>query len=215
MIKPKPSKKTPPKPKKPKDADTLRSFPEDFVLAPQAEAPRHLIGQDRSGPKSRVRELTWAQFDGHVQTLARTVRAAFKCDAVVGVAHGGVFVGGALASALKAEFFPVRISRRSRDKSSRHGMPKLYGQMPKELKGRKVLIVDDVSSSGDTLVLATELLQELGAKQVRTVTLITRAHGFVPDFTALTTDEFYVFPWDYSELTDDARFDVDPDKAGA
>lgn len=200
--------------KKPKNAATLRSVPDDVVLAPQAEAPRHLIGQDRSGPKSRVRELSWAQFDVHVQALARTVKASFKPDAVVGVAHGGVFVGGALASALRADFFPVRITRRSRDSAPR-STPRLYGEMPKELKGRKVLIVDDVSSSGDTLELATELLQKIGAKHLRTATLITRESGFAPDYTAITTDELCVFPWDYDAVTEDARFDVDPDKAGA
>lgn len=204
----------PQRPKKPKDAVTLRSLPEDFVIAPQAEAPRHLIGQDRSGPKSRVRELSWAQFDLHVQALARTVKASFKLDAVVGVAHGGVFVGGALASALRVEFFPVRITRRSRD-SNQRTPPRLYGEMPKELKGRKILVVDDVSASGDTLDLANELLEKVGAKDVRNATLIARADGFRPDFAAITTDEFYVFPWDYDAVTEDARFDVDPDKAGA
>lgn len=202
------------RPRKPKDAATLRSLPEDLVLAPQTEPPRHLSGHDHSGPHSRIRELTWAQFDAHVQALARTVRKAFKADAVVGVAHGGVFVGGALASALKLEFFPVRISRRSRDKGGR-STPRLYGQMPKELKGRNVLIVDDISSSGDTLELAIDLLRRLGAKDVRTATLVAREGGFAPNFAALTSDEIHVFPWDYDAVTEDARFDVDPDKAGA
>jgi hypothetical protein len=203
------------RPKKPKDAAMLRSLPDDFVLAPQAEAPRHALGQDRSGPKSRVRELSWSQFDVHVQALARSVKSSFKPDAVVGVAHGGVFVGGALGSALKTEFFPVRISRRSRDNGGGRAAPKLFGEMPKELKGRNVLIVDDVSSSGDTLELAIALLQQVGAKQLRTAALIARKHGYAPDFAALTTEEFYVFPWDYNEVTEDARFDADPDKAGA
>lgn len=212
--KPKGASKLEEKPKKPKDALTLRSLPDDVVLAPQAEAPRELIGQDRSGPRSRVRELSWAQFDVHVQALARMVKAGFRSDAIVGVAHGGVFVGGALASALKQDFFPVRISRRSRVSSTR-STPKLFGEMPRELKGRKVLIVDDVSASGDTLDLARELLSKIGAKDIRTATLITREHGFEPDFTAIKSDELYVFPWDYDAVTEDARFDVDPDKAGA
>ena len=81
-----------------------------------------------------MRELSWADFDRAVQELARTIDQSFKAQAVVGVAHGGVFVGGALSSALGCEFFPVRISRRSRDRSSPK-KPQVAGDMPRELKG--------------------------------------------------------------------------------
>ena len=74
-------------------------------------------GRDQSRQRSSVKELSWADFDRAVQELARTIGTSFKPQAVVGVAHGGVFVGGAISSALGCEFFPVRISRRSRDRS--------------------------------------------------------------------------------------------------
>ncbi|RYZ36053.1 MAG: phosphoribosyl transferase, partial [Myxococcaceae bacterium] len=91
-----------------------------MVLAPQVEAPRQPTGRDQSRQKSNgVVELTWAEFDRSVQKLARTIRQAWEPQLVVGVAHGGVFVGGALAGALGVKFFPVRISRRSRDKADR------------------------------------------------------------------------------------------------
>lgn len=200
-------------------AERLVSIPTDLVLAPQAEAPRQPTGRDQSRSRSAgVRELTWAEFDRAVQELAGAIRESFAPQAVVGVAHGGVFVGGALASALGCEFFPVRISRRSRDPGgtarSRSG-PKPAGEMPRELKGRRVLIVDDVASSGDTLGLATALAREAGAKKVETACLVARPEGFAPDYCALATAALVVFPWDYEPATGDARFDEDPDKAGA
>src|SRR5947207_1064204 len=118
----------------------------------RATKPTQLPGTDRSVMKHPAAELSWAAFDRLIQQLAKAA-TRFKADAVVGVAHGGVFVGGALASAIGREFFPVRISRRSRDRALRAG-PKLSGTMPKALKGRRVLIVDDIASSGDTLELA-------------------------------------------------------------
>ncbi|MET0403395.1 MAG: phosphoribosyltransferase family protein [Cystobacter sp.] len=197
----------------PKQVEKLVSIPPDVVLAPQVEAPRHAPGLDQSRAKTRVQELTWMEFDRAVQSLARAIRASFSPGAVVGVAHGGVFVGGALSSALGAEFFPVRISRRSRDKGQ--AKPKLSGEMPRELKGKRVLIVDDVASSGDTLALATALAGKAGAREVRTAALVARPNGYEPDFHALSTDALVVFPWDYDTVTEDDRFDVDPDKAGA
>lgn len=195
-------------------AQRIVSVPADFVYAPQVEVPRQLTGRDQSRQKTRVQELTWADFDRHVQGLARAIQAASRPEAVVGLAHGGVFVGGALSSALGCEFYPVRISRRSRDKTVRK-QPRLSGQMPAELKGKRVLVVDDVASSGDTLGLAVELALKVGAKETRTAVLVARPGGFHPDHAALSTEALVVFPWDYEEVAEDARFDVDPDKAGA
>jgi hypoxanthine phosphoribosyltransferase len=219
-----PKKSSPPSPAASKadrrQAEKLVSIPADMVLAPQVEAPRQPTGKDQSRKKSAggVRELTWAEFDRAVQELAGAIRESFAPQAVVGVAHGGVFVGGALSSALGCEFFPVRISRRSRDRGEgarARGKPKVAGEMPRELKGRRVLIVDDVASSGDTLELASQLAREVGAKKVETACLVARPEGFAPDYCALATASLVVFPWDYEPATGDARFDEDPDKAGA
>jgi hypoxanthine phosphoribosyltransferase len=170
---------------------------------PESPAPP---GLDRSAARSAATEMSWAHFDRLVQQLAK-LAAKFDPDAIVGVAHGGVFVGGALASAMQREFYPVRISRRSRDRGLR-GNPKLAGVMPKELKGRKVLIVDDIASSGDTLQLATAHAKSVGAKGVATLALVCRPDGFQPDFHALKEDTFYVFPWDYASVVEEPRFEM-------
>jgi hypoxanthine phosphoribosyltransferase len=198
------------------NAERMVSIPKDVVLSPQAEPPRGPLGQDRSAARSAARELTWSQFERRAQSLARTVRQEYAPDAVVGVAHGGVFVGGALAKALGVEFFPVRISRRSRDRV-RLDQPKLFGEMPKELKGRRVLVVDDVASSGDTLELAAALAGKVGAREVKTCTLIARPEGFTPGWTGEVTEDFVVFPWDYDLVVADAFFQEPPPakKAGA
>lgn len=147
-----------------------------------------------------------------VGELARAIRGSAKPQLVVGVAHGGVFVGGALARALGCEFVPVRITRRSRDTAPRAGPrgPKMLGQMPRELKGKRVLIVDDVAASGDTLELARTLARKAGARQVLTAVLLEREGGYTPDWSALESDELVIFPWDYQPLVEDARFEGKP-----
>jgi uncharacterized protein len=183
-------------------------------VAPQSDVPVAGLGMDRSRSEASVRELSWASFDAHVQTLARSILRRFAPEVVVGVAHGGVFVGGALASALKADFFPVRISRRSRDPSKRGKRPRLSGTMPAELKGRRVLVVDDVAASGETLRLAKTLALKAGARVLRTATLVSKKDGYAADFTALKSDALFVFPWDYADVTEDGRFDTVPSVPG-
>ncbi len=211
---------------KPKRATARRPPKKKPALAPaaRASAPDLFSAQggmpnlaepppvDRSHGRSSVVELTWQEFDRQVHALARAAARSFRPQAVVGVAHGGVFVGGAVASALKADFYPVRITRRSRDHQVR-SHPGIAEDMPKELKGLRVLLVDDIGGSGDSLEMAARLARTAGAAKLKTATLVSRPGGFAPDFTAYTSDAFFVFPWDYQDVVADARFD--PDTAGA
>jgi hypothetical protein len=167
-------------------------------------AKQAVVG-DRSHAKQKMEELTWTGFDREVQRLAK-LAVGFKPEAVVGIAHGGVFVGGAVASALKAEFFPVRLTRRSRDSETRVA-PGVSDDMPKELAGKRVLVVDDICSSGDSLELASRLAKAVGAAKVKTAALVNRPHGETPDYVGLTTNTFFVFPWDYQAVVEDERFD--------
>lgn len=166
---------------------------------------------DRSHSRRSARELSWAEFDRQVQGLARQAWG-FKAEAVVGIAHGGVFVGGAVASALKADFFPVRLTRRNRDSATRP-VTGVKREMPRELAGKRVLIVDDICSSGDSLELASRLAKAVGAARVKTASLVSRPGGHAPDYTAFTTDTFFVFPWDYQAVVEDARFETRRSKA--
>lgn len=178
---------------------------DEFSAAGGVPTAARNAGLDRSSPASRTKELGWSEFDRELQALARAIGRRFKPDAVVGLAHGGLFVGDALATAMKKPFFPVHLVRRSRDRAS-HSPAGVAGEMPALLKGKRALIVDDIASSGDSLEFAVQLAKARGAKAVATATLVARPERYVPDFTVFTTDTFFVFPWDYQTLVDEARF---------
>jgi len=144
--------------------------------------------------RGAVRELGWAAFGEVARALAARIHDEFRPDAVVGVAKGGVFVGGALSAAMNVEFYPVRIERRRRDAGDLPHAP--ASELP-DLSGRKVLVVDDVASSGATLARARALARKAGAAEVRTAVLIVRPGGARPDFSALETDDLVLFGWDY------------------
>jgi len=174
----------------------------EHTLSPQSELPRGLLGQDRSGPRTLVREMTWAQFDGAVQAMAREIAGAYTCDLVVGIAPGGLYVGSALASALG-------ILGRTRDPLTGR-MPKVMA-MPRDVKGAHILLVDDVIASGMTLRRAIDVARKAGARQIRTATLLSRDQGASPDWTVLVMEGPLVFPWDYGPVTEDGRFDLAPE----
>ena len=142
-------------------------------------------------PAGGVRELTWLEFGEVVRDMAARIADGFKPDVVLGLARGGIVVGGALAAPLDAEFLPVRVEKRARD---RRAVPTF--RVP-EARGKKVLVVDDVTNSGNTLEKAKALARRSGAKEVQAAALVVRPGGSRPEWFALETAQLIVFPWDY------------------
>ncbi len=158
------------------------------------------------GSGGGVRELTWVEFGAIARDLTSRIAQKFQVDVILGVARGGIFVGGAMAAPMRAEFLPVRVEKRSRDRS---GPPTV--RVP-EAKGRNVLVVDDVTSSGATLEKAKALARRSGAREIHSAALVVRPGGARPDWFALETAQLIVFPWDYQlDATGPA---VDPGDVG-
>lgn len=161
----------------------------------------------RRPPKKAMREIGWAAFGELARVFAGRISLKFRPNVVVGVAKGGVFVGGALAAVLGADFHPVRVERRRRDGAR---APEAPFELP-DLRGQKVLVVDDVAQTGATLAKARALARKAGAKEVRTAVLVARPRGARPDFAAIETDQLVLFGWDY-QLEGDGP--VDPGEVG-
>lgn len=188
--------------------------------APARRRPR-AAQSDRSDSRDQgVRELTWNAFEVLARDLVGKLDG-FQPDVVIGIVKGGLFVGGAVSGLLGCEFFPVRLAARSRDQG---GLPaEVRSSIPPEVRGKRVLIVDDVMQSGDTLRRALTATAAAGARQVRSATLVVhkakpKAGGKRPDWFALETDDLVVFPWDY-EVRGLGAFagagEVDPGTVGA
>lgn len=141
-------------------------------------------GSGRDGP----REVGWSTFGEIARDLAERIGREFQPDVVLGVVNGGVFLGGALAVPLRAEFHSIRVEKQGK----RSVAEQLTG-----LGGKSVLVVDDVTVSGKTLGAASAAARRAGAKEVRTAALVVRPSGNHTDFYALETTDLILFGWDY------------------
>jgi hypoxanthine phosphoribosyltransferase len=142
--------------------------------------------------------LGWDQFGEAARSLAADVLGSgFKPDVVIAIARGGLLLAGAISYALgtkqcgsiNVEFYT--------DIEKVLPEPIVHPPMldAPALAGLKVLLVDDVSDSGRTLLKVLELLTEVGA-EVRTATLYTKSRTVhVPDYSYRDTDDWIVFPW--------------------
>ena len=147
-----------------------------------------------------VLEIDWPLFGELCRALALKVARTYDPEIVVGVATAGVVPGAVIAAILDRPFAAITVSRRYRAETVRQ-TPAVIGAAPHEVRGRRVLIVDETCDSGDTLRLAVGAIVNAGAAAVRTAVGF-RTGSYAPDFHALATESAIVLPWDREVLVE-------------
>ena len=158
------------------------------MLEPYPFMPRH----DPTTPE--YLEVDWAMFGELCRALALKVARQYDPEVIVGIARAGVIPGAVVASILRVDFYSMKISRKEGDEVRER--PAILSAAPSQVQGRRVLIVDEITTSGDTLRLALAAVRDAQPAEVRTATSFARTSGYQPDYSALTMDANVIFPWD-------------------
>lgn len=85
--------------------------------------------------------------------------------------------------------------------ASKDGKAHLRYLINADLSGKNVLIVDDITDTGESMMLAKEFVEKLNPKEIRTATIFhIRTSKFVPDYYSREIDWVWVmWPWNYVE----------------
>ena len=162
-----------------------------------------------NGEADSVLELSWELFGELCRALAVRVARDFDPEVIVGIAAAGVIPGAVISAMLQKEFHAIKITRRETEAGVRQ-RPEVLSAAPPQLAGRRVLLVDEVCDSGDTLRLALAAIRDVGPSEVRTATSLVHEGGYQPDYHALSTDGIVVFPWD-REVIESGRLVINPE----
>ena len=156
----------------------------------------------------RFLEVSWQMFGELSRALALRVAREYDPEVVIGIARAGVIPGAVIASVLRVDFHSMLVTRKEGHEQVR-ARPAILSAAPAGLSGQRVLVVDEVASSGDTFRLALAAVRDAGPEEVRTATAFKRPGGYRPDWYALETDETIIFPWD-RKVFDDGVLVVNP-----
>jgi uncharacterized protein len=149
-------------------------------------------------PSRGVMEIDWPLFGELSRALALKVARSYDPEVVVGVATAGVVPGAVIAAILDRPFHSILVSRRYLAERVRE-TPAVLSAAPTDVRGRRVLLVDETCDSGDTLRLARAAIVNAGAVAVRTAVSF-KTGAFEPDFHGLATESTIVLPWDREVL---------------
>ena len=153
--------------------------------------------------------LSYELFGRAARELAESIAAdGFRPDAIVGIARGGLALAGALSYALEVKTLgSLNVEFYTGVGSTLETPIVLPPTLDREsLRGKSILLVDDVADSGRTLKLVVELLRAGdggGAgggggrgSEVRTVCLYSKPTTVEePDYVWRRTARWIMFPW--------------------
>jgi hypoxanthine phosphoribosyltransferase len=139
--------------------------------------------------------ISWDDMHGLCKGLARAI-SAYDPHMVLGVARGGLYPGTLIAHMLQKEFYPIRLSRRVDDVVV-HAHPQWHVPPPESVAGKRVLVVDEIVSTGETVRAVRDRVLDLGAADVRVAVLYAHTWGTgAADYIGQISDALILNPWD-------------------
>ncbi|MEM1687382.1 MAG: phosphoribosyltransferase [Zestosphaera sp.] len=146
--------------------------------------------------------LTWKKIYEAVLKLALDIiKEGLEIDLIVGILRGGYIVARILSDILGTDNIGVVEVKFYRGIEERAERPIITQPLTADVRGKNILIVDDVVDSGRTLEIVTEQVRLRGARSVKTAVLFYKPKSIIkPDFFAQETMKWVVFPWELCEF---------------
>jgi len=146
--------------------------------------------------------MDWGLFYDLSKEVAKKVNTSgYKPDLIIGLARGGWVLARVLCDlvgvkdlvSLKVEHWGVT--------ATPDGKAKLKYPFDIDLTGKRVLVVDDITDTGESMHIAVDYIQSLKPSEIKTVALRHIAGSkFVPDYFAEEIAwRWVIFPWNFIE----------------
>jgi hypoxanthine phosphoribosyltransferase len=143
--------------------------------------------------------LSWASTVKDAKSLSGLIRdSSCKIDIVVAIARGGLVPARILSdyllirdlTTIKVEHWGIAATETEK--------AVLKFPLCADIKDKNVLLVDDITDTGDTLMVSVEYLKSFGPKEIRTAVLIHKTCSSVtPDYFVRKIEKWkwIIFPW--------------------
>ena len=159
--------------------------------------------------QAAVVQFSWSDTDRITRDLATKVRAdQYEADAIIGILRGGCIPAVHLAHLLEIRSFytlylQTTVSNQIR---AERQFPTIVNYTSLEsIRGKRVLVVDDVTNTGYTLYAANEFIKQYGPSTLRSCVLVwdtvprpsmVTVPNIVADYYGETLHAWVNFPWE-------------------
>lgn len=145
--------------------------------------------------------LSWSDIIRLTLNICHQIRTSnFKPTTIIAILRGGLVPARIISDCLDINRFYVLGVSFYTDIATHSGRPVITQPLNVNLEGTYALLVDDVVDTGESIVIAKEHIMNLGARDVKVVTLHKKPWAkFLPDYYIEETDSWIVYPWEYYE----------------
>ena len=140
--------------------------------------------------------LDWYKVDEAVWTLTDEILKEYKPDLLIGISRGGLTpaVRFSHISGLPLRVMGLKFYKGIGETQEK---PVITIPLTEDIKNKKILVIDDVADTGETLVEVKKYLEERNPKEVRIAVIAKKPTSiFEPDYYIMFTDKWIVFPWE-------------------
>ncbi|MCP4646868.1 MAG: phosphoribosyltransferase [bacterium] len=147
--------------------------------------------------------FSWEDAEKASASLTEKINSSgFSPDIIIAISRGGLIPARLLSDFLNVPvLYTIRISFYS-SVGVRREKPEVTQPLSVDIKGKKILIVDDIADSGKSLELAEQYIIPLNPAEIKTATIHYKPGSIVkPDFFVSTTEAWVIYPWERAEFT--------------
>jgi hypoxanthine phosphoribosyltransferase len=153
----------------------------------------------------RCELVAWPTVEAWVASvIAKMATDGFRPDIVIAMVRGGMVPARLICDHLVVKsLYSVKTEHWGLT-ATPDGKAKLAQTLNTDVKGKRVLVVDDITDTGQSLILARDHVNGLGPGTLKTATMLHIAHSLItPDYfaRAVPKDEWawFIFPWNVRE----------------
>ncbi|MHA2054512.1 MAG: phosphoribosyltransferase [Candidatus Hodarchaeales archaeon] len=171
--------------------------------------------------------LSWQDIDYLARQLFNLVKSdGYPPEIILGISRGGV-----IPARLLSDMFEARYLLEGHKTSSifttmqigfyagiaeTHSKPVIAQDVGVDIFQKKILLIDDLADSGESLQCALDYLKLKNPKEVKIATLLYKPWSKVkPDYYVEETEEWVVFPHEYYEFMTERTLSQKLDKTKA
>jgi len=152
--------------------------------------------------------LSWQKFQTVCFFTAKKIMAKrLVFDRLVAISRGGLVVSRLFSDYLDLPISPFTIV--SYTGFGKHKKPKVVEGLKADIKGEKILLVDEVADTGETFLTGIDYLGQFKPAKIMTAApFIKERTKYKPDFWQLKTKKWIVFPYDIKETVRELLADL-------
>lgn len=142
--------------------------------------------------------VKWDEVEELCVKLFDVVKKDFEFDAIVAICRGG-WVPARILSDISGNK-NIGSMRIESYRAIHKGEAKVTQDVSIPVEGKKILLVDDVADSGDSLILAKKYLMGKKPLEIKTATLHYKPGSKIkPDYFIDSTEKWIIYPWEKNE----------------